>query len=324
VDRVHELLAAAKIVAALTAAVEEGLLDEVAAREPVRADDLARSLGLTPAPIRALLRVLADEGVVAEMEGGWRVTPAGRVLLSDHPHGLRPLIELEAWASRSHLNSAGIRAALHGRRRGTEVPDDMVPVLGRAMLVGSRGPALLIARRPELRGVRRLLDLGGGSGGYAVVLCRAHPQLRVDVLDRPVMLAEAETVVRSTGDPARVRLNPWDLHHDPVPAGADAALLSHVLHLVDVDARQNLLKRVAAALPAGGLLIIHDFLGDDTTGATGSATRVDWLTIGASFDLQPAELRDELAAAGFAAQPQVPLPWAGTALVLARRTGAPE
>lgn len=324
-ERVHELLAAAKVAAGLTAAVEEGLLDAVAERAPAAAaEEIAQALGLAPAPVRALLRVLADEGVVAEVDGGWQVTPAAQVLLRSHPHGLRPLVELEAWASRSHLNPAGIRAALHGRRRRTEVPDEMVPVLARAMLVGSRRPALLIARRRELHGVRRLLDVGGGSGGYAVALCRTHPQLEVDLLDRAVMLAEAEPVVRAGGASARVRLRAWDLHRDPLPAGADAALVSHVLHLLDAGSRRNLLDRVALALPPGGLLIIHDFFDGRTIGAIGSAARVDWLSIGAAFDLHPAELAEELADAGFAAEAEVPLPAVGTALILARRTSGPH
>ena len=51
---------------------------------------------------------------------------------------------------------------------------------------------------------------------------------------------------------------------DPVPAGCDVMLLSNVLHDWDVPQCRHLLDRCAAALPAGGRLLIHDVYLDDT------------------------------------------------------------
>jgi hypothetical protein len=54
---------------------------------------------------------------------------------------------------------------------------------------------------------------------------------------------------------------------DPLPAGCDAMLLSNVLHDWDVPECERLVAKAAAALPAGGRLLIHDaFLHDDHSG----------------------------------------------------------
>jgi hypothetical protein len=54
---------------------------------------------------------------------------------------------------------------------------------------------------------------------------------------------------------------------DPLPASCDAMLLSNVLHDWDVPECRRVVAKAAAALPAGGRLLIHDaFLHDDLSG----------------------------------------------------------
>jgi hypothetical protein len=51
---------------------------------------------------------------------------------------------------------------------------------------------------------------------------------------------------------------------DPVPERCDVMLLSNVLHDWDVPECRRILARLAAALPAGGRVLIHDVFLDDT------------------------------------------------------------
>ncbi len=53
-----------------------------------------------------------------------------------------------------------------------------------------------------------------------------------------------------------------DMFRDPIPSG-DVCLLSNVLHDWDVPQCAELVNRCAAALPAGGRLLIHDVLLND-------------------------------------------------------------
>ena len=56
----------------------------------------------------------------------------------------------------------------------------------------------------------------------------------------------------------RLDLIAGDMFADPVPPGADAILLSNVLHDWDVPDCRTLVARCAAALPPGGRLLVHD------------------------------------------------------------------
>ena len=56
----------------------------------------------------------------------------------------------------------------------------------------------------------------------------------------------------------RLRVQPGDMFHDPLPNGTDTVLLSNVLHDWDVPECRALIRRCADALLPGGRLLIGD------------------------------------------------------------------
>ncbi|MFI6287508.1 methyltransferase [Streptomyces sp. NPDC051018] len=326
-DPLSPLRSARKILAAVEAAEEVGLLHAVA-HGPATADELTERLRLHREPLLALLRILGWHGVLGERDGGWQLTEPYRDLLTGPPgRSARPLLRIERWAAEDHLNAAGVTAALRGRRRPTEIPDAELPALADAMLTGARACAPHLARLPELRHRTGLADIAGGSGGYSITLCRMFPGLTATVYDRAPMLEHAAPAVKEADLTDRVRLVPWDLHTDPLggpgetPGGAhDAALLSHVLHLLDRRERVRLLARVRRILPGGGLLMIHDFLYEEPpAGSALAASAVDWLSLGAAYHPDTAALAGELAEAGFTLRRTVPLSALGTTIAVGER-----
>jgi len=131
----------------------------------------------------------------------------------------------------------------------------------------ARNVAPLLVRGAPLDGVRTLLDVGGGTGIYSIAYLQAHPGLRAIVWDRPEVLKVAREFADEHGVADRLELVEGDMFRDPVPAEADAALLSNILHDWDVPDCRVLIGRCAGALPPGGRLLIHDvFLDDDLGG----------------------------------------------------------
>ena len=124
-----------------------------------------------------------------------------------------------------------------------------------------------LARSVDLAGRARLLDVAGGSGIYACALAAAHPQLRATVLERPPVDGVAAAAIRGRGAGERVNAIAGDMLLDDWPEGYDAHLISNVLHDWDEPVVRRLLTSSFAALPPGGLLIIHDaFIDADKTG----------------------------------------------------------
>jgi SAM-dependent methyltransferase len=120
-----------------------------------------------------------------------------------------------------------------------------------------------IVAEVDLSGRRRLLDLGGGPGTYAIHFCGANPGLQATVYDLPTTRAFAEKTIARYGVSDRIAFVAGDYHADPVPAGFDVAWLSHVLHADGPEACADLLNRAVAALEPGGILMVQEFILND-------------------------------------------------------------
>ncbi len=116
----------------------------------------------------------------------------------------------------------------------------------------------------DLLGRRRLLDLGGGPGSYAIQFCLANPGLMATVYDLPSTRRFAEKTIASFGLGDRITFREGDFISDDVPGGFDVAWLSHILHGEGPEGCAVTLKRAAAALEPGGLLMVQEFILDDS------------------------------------------------------------
>lgn len=120
-----------------------------------------------------------------------------------------------------------------------------------------------IAHTIDLSGTKRLLDLGGGPGTYAIHFCLANPGLSAVVYDLPTTRSFAETTVARFDLSERITFAAGNYHVDPLPRGCDVAWLSHVLHADSPEACRALLCNVVAALEPGALLMVQEFILND-------------------------------------------------------------
>lgn len=113
-------------------------------------------------------------------------------------------------------------------------------------------------RMVSLKNVRRLMDVGGGTGAFLSAAGRAWPGLDMTLVDLPAVLEGAGARLARAGVSDRVRLHPASFRDDPLPEGADAISLIRVLYDHRDDTVRALLAKVHDALPAGGRLIISE------------------------------------------------------------------
>lgn len=113
-------------------------------------------------------------------------------------------------------------------------------------------------RMVSLSGVTALMDVGGGSGAFALAAVQATPGLDVVVFDLPGVAGESVARFRAAGLSSRLSVREGSFREDPVPAGADAISLIRVLYDHEDDTVRALLAKVYKALPVGGRLIISE------------------------------------------------------------------
>jgi predicted O-methyltransferase YrrM len=266
----------------LTAAVAHFDLFGRLARSPRTRAELAAELGLADRPAVVLMTALRAMGLLTVGEDGrLALTPLAREhLLPGAPFDVGDYVGLAAQSpgvlamvERLHTNRPAVsegsgtafiyREGIASAMEQAESARHFTLALaGRA-----RNVAPYLAERVPLNGARRLVDVGGGTGIYSIALLQGNPGLRAVVLDRPEVLKIAAELAQSYGVGDRLTCVPGDMFRDPIPAGADAVLLSNVLHDWDVPECRALIARAAAALAPGGRLLIHDvFLNDDLGG----------------------------------------------------------
>jgi len=136
-----------------------------------------------------------------------------------------------------------------------------------AMHWRARQHAPLVVPALDLEGVRRVLDVGGGSGAYAAAFARARPGLEAVVFDLPEVLPLTRRFLSEEGMLDRVGLVAGDYERDVLGRDFDLVFLSQILHSQAPEANRRLLGRAAAALRPGGQVVVQEFImEEDRTG----------------------------------------------------------
>ena len=126
----------------------------------------------------------------------------------------------------------------------------------------AKNVAPVLTDRYRLPEAKTLLDIGGGSGIYAIAYLARNHHLKAIVMDRPEVLTIAAEFAEQYGVTDRVELLEGDMFADEFPT-ADVMLLSNILHDWDIPECQELINKCSAKLPKQGQLLIHDvFLND--------------------------------------------------------------
>ena len=135
-------------------------------------------------------------------------------------------------------------------------------LMGMYNIASQQAPA--IASEVDLSDRKRLLDLGGGPGTYAIHFCKQNPSLDAVVFDLPTTRPFAEKTIEAHGLSGRISFAPGDFIEAEIPGQYDAVWISHILHAEGPDICRQIIEKAVGALVPGGLMIIHDFILVDT------------------------------------------------------------
>jgi precorrin-6B methylase 2 len=114
-----------------------------------------------------------------------------------------------------------------------------------------------LAKKLDLTGRSLLLDIGAGSGIYACAITAQHTHMKAIAFDQAPVDRIAGKLIEERGCAERVSVATGNMF-DGLPEDCDVHLFSNVLHDWGLPEVKKLLAASHAALPIGGLLIIHD------------------------------------------------------------------
>ena len=268
--RMVELLGGFRISQALYAAAALGVPDQlVAGPAPVKA--LAERVGAHAPSLHRLLRTLASVGVFTEPQPGvFALTPLGQTLTSSQPGSMRDLAIM--WMETHYAPFAELIHAVRTGRPAAEHlygepffawlshhPEQASRFTGAMANLTSGGfKSAAIASLP-LDGTRTIVDIGGADGTVLATILAGHPHMRGVLFDLPHVITDAPRTLASHGVDDRVDCVGGDFF-ESVPAGADAYLVSVVLHNWPDQHAQRILANIAAAGGSGARLLMIEFV----------------------------------------------------------------
>ena len=262
---------------ALLAADELGVLASIA-DEPGSVAEVSARLGLNGRALGSVLALLASLGYLVPRQGRFHVTDAAR-------HHLLPSSPFHwggVWAQMrqgsplyTQLRTALITPdpveaipqgngdrSVDGWATGTLSPEAAAS-LTKYMHSHSAAAAVAVAHTDLFASTRRLLDVGGCSGVFSIVLAERHPRLSCTIMDLPAVCELTPDYVKERGLADRIDTCAADMFRDPWPQGYDAVFLSNIFHDWRPATCLALARSAFAVLPAGGTINVHEMLLDD-------------------------------------------------------------
>ena len=256
---------------------------EVLANGPMPYEVLRVRAGLSGRVLPTILAFTTSNGLTELAPGGgYQLTaPARTFLLRESPRyvGGRALLFEGFFEAIGHLPEA-LRSGNPWTEAGqhdmfARFSEEERRTFAEGMFANAAHGARILMEQVDLGPRRRLLDLGGGGGGYAIPIAEAFPHISVTIFDLPEVRTLAEDRIRLAGLEERIAFVPGSFFDDPLPRGHDVVLLSSILHDWDEADCARILARCHAAIEPGGTVIItepmlaEDFSGPDHPAASG-------------------------------------------------------
>ncbi|MBF2016745.1 MAG: class I SAM-dependent methyltransferase [Rivularia sp. T60_A2020_040] len=292
----------------LTVADELGLFALIA-EAPKTASEVSESLSLSERATEALLGVMTSLGYLVQQSGKFNLTQVSRnFLLPQSPYYWGGMLKLMANNPLSH--SVLLEALTNDRSsvyqeqdvwEAHEVEVEKAKLFTGAMQSMTMPGALGLANHGNFTGIKRLLDVGGGSAAVSVALAQRYPQMQCTILDLPVVCEIASGYISQAGLSNRIDTYSANFFTDDFPGGYDAILFSNIFHDWGHKKCQHLVKSSFDALPKGGRIYLHEMLLNDTKDGPATATSYSmcmiWWTQGKQYTAS--EVNQLLKEAGF-------------------------
>jgi predicted O-methyltransferase YrrM len=166
------------------------------------------------------------------------------------------------WSTLTDAVRAGTRVEI-GRDQNPEWTTDFIA----AMQNIAKDRAPVVVKALGTAGVRRILDLGGGSGVYSIAFAKASPDVKCEILDLAAVAPLAADYVSKAGAAAQVSIRSGDMLHGDLGSGYDIIMLNAICHMFSEEQNRDIFRRARKALAPNGRLVVQDFiLNPDKTG----------------------------------------------------------
>jgi O-methyltransferase/methyltransferase family protein len=265
-----ELISIRRISEAIYVAAALGIAD-LLADGPRTAEELAMACGAQPEELRRVLRALSSIAVLSHDDAGrFALAAMGERLRSDVSGSLRPAALWFGGERAAQIDGLLLHCvktgetAVHklsgvGRFEGIQNDPEQAAIFNATMTAYSTLHLTGVLEAYDFSAIKQLVDVGGGHGKNIAEILTRHSQMRGVLFDMPHAFDGGKKTIADTGLTERCEVVSGDFFQS-VPEGADAYLLSRVIHDWNDERAVAILKVVRKAIAPDGKLILLEVM----------------------------------------------------------------
>jgi hypothetical protein len=252
------------------AAAKVGIADQLSSG-PKSAVEIAGPTGLHAPSLHRFMRTLSGIGILTERDGQrFALTPLGEALKTDAPGAARATLLsfgstyfTRAWEQMVY----SLQTGKSGFTASAGMPmfdylaahPDEAALFSQAMIGLNSAEPPAVADAYDFSAFDTIVDLGGATGNLLAEILSRHVGPRGVLFDRPHVVSDAPALLRARGVHDRVTIEAGDFF-ETVPTGADAYVLSHIIHDWTDDQCTTILGHCRRGLRSGGRVLIIEMV----------------------------------------------------------------
>ena len=209
-----------------------------------------------------LMNVLCNMNLLKKEKGKFSNTEfSARYLVKDSPDYISNLLHASnLWNSWSNLTGIVKTGKLQRRDSGKNkwVENFIEAMHYRALKQAPEDISIL-----DLSGVKKVLDLGGGSGAYSMQFIKQKKDIKATVFDLPDVILLTLKYISANGFGSKINTIKGNYLYDDIGSGYDLIFLSAIIHSNSFEENKNLISKCAKALNKKGQIVIQDYAMDE-------------------------------------------------------------
>lgn len=239
------------------AGLDLGLFEFLGREGSSKINDIVAAIGINGMFARSLLNTLVELAVLSAQNDEYSLTDAARVfLVKSSPFYQGQRIKSIGNGGRwDHLAESLTREQQEMKEFSAGPSGTFLEALAEGAVTGElQVVSKVITAWEGFQEARKMLDLGGGHGLYAIAVCQENPELHGVVFDKPQVLAITEQYIARYGMEGRVSVQGGDICSDDLGSGYDIVLVSHLLYKFRKELGP-IFSRISDCMRPGGLLV---------------------------------------------------------------------
>jgi len=228
------------------------------------AESLAEKTGADAGGLTRLLNALAAMGLVKKTHDKFfNAEESSMYLVKGKPEYMAGLMHTNhlwnTWSALTDSVKKGTAVCTRDKKAADERLDSFIGAMHYRAVPQSKIISLLI----DFTGVKKFLDLGGGSGAFSMAFIKRNPGLTAVLFDIPGVVELAKNYAAAENLLDSFSYIPGDYLTDDYGSEYDLIFASAIVHINSFDENKNIVQKCYNSLNPGGQIVISDFIMND-------------------------------------------------------------